>query len=118
TAELNEITYDRDQKQFKLQAVSQATLDTDAANLKNAKAQVAQQKAILDKKFLRAPFAGHLGRRQVDLGQYLGAGTVIVTLQALDPIFLDFFVPQQAVDQVRLGEKDAVKGDGLPAPTF
>jgi membrane fusion protein, multidrug efflux system len=118
TAELNEITYDRDQKQFKLQAVSQATLDTDAANLKNAKAQVAQQKAILDKKFLRAPFAGHLGLRQVDLGQYLGAGTVIVTLQALDPIFLDFFVPQQAVDQVRLGQSIAVKVDAYQDQTF
>jgi membrane fusion protein (multidrug efflux system) len=118
TAELNAITYDRDQKQFKLQAVSQATLDTDAANLKNAKAQVAQQQAILDKKFLRAPFAGHLGLRQVDLGQYLGAGAVIVTLQALDPIFLDFFVPQQAVDQVRLGQSVTVKIDAFKDQTF
>jgi membrane fusion protein (multidrug efflux system) len=118
TAELNAITYDRDQKQFKLQAVSQATLDTDAANLKNAKAQVAQQQAILDKKFLRAPFAGHLGLRQVDLGQYLGAGTVIVTLQALDPIFLDFFVPQQVVDQVRLGQSVTVKIDAFKDQTF
>src|SRR5277367_3559374 len=118
TAELSEITYDRDQKQFKMQAVSQATLDTDAANLKNAKAQVAQQQAILDKKFLRAPFAGHLGLRQVDLGQYLGAGTVIVTLQALDPIYLDFFVPQQAVDQVRLGQSIAVKVDAYQDQTF
>src|SRR3984957_2224186 len=98
TAELNQITYDRDQKQFKLQAVSQATLDTDAANLKNAQAQAAQQQAILDKKTLKAPFTGHLGIRAVDLGQYLGAGTVIVTLQALDPIFVDFFVPQQTID--------------------
>ena len=103
-AELSEIVNQRDQKQFKMQAVSQATLDTDAANLKNAKAQVAQQQAIIDKKFLRAPFAGHLGIRAVDLGQYLAAGTVIVTLQALDPIFVDFFVPQQSVDQVRLGQ--------------
>jgi membrane fusion protein, multidrug efflux system len=118
TAELYTITYDRDLKQFKLQAVSQATLDTDAANLKNAKAQVAQQQAILDKKFLRAPFAGHLGLRQVDLGQYLGAGTVIVTLQALDPIYLDFFVPQQAVDQVRLGQSVAVKVDAYQDQTF
>jgi membrane fusion protein (multidrug efflux system) len=118
TAELYTITYDRDLKQIKLQAVSQATLDTDAANLKNAKAQVAQQQAILDKKTLRAPFAGHLGLRQVDLGQYLGAGTVIVTLQALDPIFLDFFVPQQAVDQVRLGQSIAVKVDAYQDQTF
>jgi membrane fusion protein, multidrug efflux system len=118
TAELNEITYQRDQKQFQLQAVSQATIDTDAANLKNAKAQVAQQQAILDKKFLRAPFAGHLGIRAVDLGQYLGAGTTIVTLQALDPIFLDFFVPQQAVDQVKIGQQVAVKIDAYKDQTF
>src|SRR6202046_4810762 len=118
TAELNQITYDRDQKQFKLQAVSQATLDTDAANLKNANAQVAQQQAILDKKTLRAPFAGHLGIRVVDLGQYLGAGTVIVTLQALDPVFADFFVPQQSIDQVKLGQAIAAKIDAFPNQTF
>ena len=118
TAELSEITYERDLKQFKIQAVSQATLDTDAANLKNAKAQVAQQKAILDKKTLRAPFAGHLGIRAVDLGQYLGAGTLIVTLQALDPIFLDFFVPQQTVDRIALGQTIVVKVDAFKDQTF
>ena len=118
TAELNDIIYQRDQKQFKIQAVSQATLDADAANLKNSRAQVAQQQAILEKKSLRAPFAGHLGIRAVDLGQYLGAGTVIVTLQALDPIFVDFFVPQQGVDQVRLGQTVAVKVDAFRDQTF
>jgi membrane fusion protein, multidrug efflux system len=118
TADLSDITYQRDLKQFQIQAVSQATLDTDVANLKNAKAQVAQQQAILDKKFLRAPFAGHLGIRAVDLGQYLGAGTVIVTLQALDPIFLDFFVPQQSVDQIRIGQSVAVRIDAFKDQTF
>jgi membrane fusion protein (multidrug efflux system) len=117
-AELNDITYERDQKQFKMQAVSQATLDTDAANLKNAKAQVAQQQAIIDKKLLRAPFAGHLGIRAVDLGQYLGPGTVIVTLQALDPIYVDFFVPQQSVDQIRLNQLVTVKIDAFKDQTF
>ncbi len=117
-AELSEITSDRDQKQFKMQAVSQATLDTDAANLKNAQAQVAQQQAIIDKKLLRAPFSGHLGIRAVDLGQYLGPGTVIVTLQALDPIFVDFYVPQQAVDQIRLGQPVTVKVDAYKDQTF
>jgi membrane fusion protein, multidrug efflux system len=118
TAELSELTNQRDLKQFKIQAVSQATLDTDAANLKNAKAQVAQQQAILDKKFLRAPFAGHLGIRAVDLGQYLSAGTAIVTLQALDPIFLDFFVPQQSVDQIRIGQAVTAKVDAFRDQTF
>jgi membrane fusion protein (multidrug efflux system) len=118
TSDLNQITYDRDQKQFKLQAVSQATIDTDAANLKNAQAQVAQQQAILDKKTLKAPFTGHLGIRAVDLGQYLAAGTVIVTLQALDPIFVDFFVPQQAIDQLKLGQTVTVKIDAFKGQTF
>jgi membrane fusion protein, multidrug efflux system len=118
TATLNEITYERDLKQFQLKAVSQATLDADLANLKNAKAQVAQQQAVVDKKTLRAPFAGHLGIRAVDVGQYLGAGTIIVTLQALDTIYLDFFVPQQAVDQVRIGQTVAVKVDAYKDMTF
>lgn len=118
TEQLSEINYERDRKQLNIQAVSQATLDTDVANLKNAKAQVAQQKAILDKKTLRAPFAGHLGIRAVDLGQYLGPGTTIVTLQALDPIYMDFLVPQQAMDQLRIGQQVAVKVDAFKDRTF
>ncbi len=118
TAALARINYDRDLKQIKIQAVSQSTLDTDAANLKNAEAQVAEQQAVLDKKTLRAPFAGHLGIRAVDEGQFLAAGTMVVTLQALDPIYLDFFVPQQAVDQVRLGQSLDVKVDAFPKDAF
>jgi membrane fusion protein (multidrug efflux system) len=117
-AALNEITSERDQKQFKMQAVSQATLDTDAANLKNARAQVVQQQAMIDKKILRAPFAGHLGIRAVDLGQYLSPGTVIVTLQALDPIYVDFFVPQQAIDQLRLEQTVTMHVDAFKSEVF
>ena len=117
-AVLNELTLERDLKQFKIQAVSQATLDSDKANLKNAKAQVAQQQAILNKKTLQAPFAGHLGIRAVDLGQYLSAGTTIVTLQALDPVYMDFFVPQQSVDRIRIGAPVAVKVDAFKDQSF
>jgi membrane fusion protein (multidrug efflux system) len=118
TAELSAITYERDQKQFRIQAVSQATIDADAANLKNAKAQVAQQQAILDKKTLKAPFTGHLGIRSVDLGQFVNAGTAIVTLQALDPIYMDFFVPQQAIAQIKIGETVSIKIDAFADRTF
>ncbi len=118
TADLAQITYDRDVKQFKAQAISQAIVDNDAANLRNAKAQVAQQKAIVDKKILRAPFAGKLGLRQVDLGQYLSAGTVIATLQSLDPIFVDFLLPQQAVAQLAVGAKVRAKVDAFPDRVF
>ena len=118
TAQLAQITYDRDVKQFKAQAISQAVVDNDEANLRNVKAQVAQQKAIVDKKTLRAPFAGRLGLRQVDLGQFLSAGTVIATLQSLDPIFVDFLLPQQAVAQLTVGAKVEAKVDAFPDRVF
>jgi membrane fusion protein (multidrug efflux system) len=118
TADLSQLTLERDLKQWKIQAVSQATIDTDRANLKNAQAQVEQQRAILNKKTLLAPFAGHLGIRAIDLGQYLGPGTAIVTLQALDPIYLDFFVPQQAIAEVRLGQTVTVRIDAFKEQTF
>jgi membrane fusion protein (multidrug efflux system) len=118
TAQLARITYDRDVKQLKAQAISQAIVDNDEANLRNAKAQVAQQKAIVDKKTLRAPFAGRLGLRQVDLGQFLSAGTVIATLQSLDPIFVDFLLPQQAVAQLSVGQTVRVKVDAFLGREF
>jgi len=108
-ADLAASTYARDLKQLKAQAVSQATVDADAANLRGARAQVAAQQALIDQKTVRAPFAGRLGIRQVDLGQYLAAGTAIVTLQALDPIYLDVYVPQQAVAQLKVGQPVEVR---------
>lgn len=118
TASLAQITYDRDVKQLKAQAISQAIVDNDEANLRNARAQVAVQKAILDKKTLRAPFDGKLGLRQVDLGQFLAAGTMIATLQSLDPIFVDFLLPQQAVAQIAVGNKVRARIDAFPDRTF
>jgi membrane fusion protein (multidrug efflux system) len=117
-AELAKQTYERDQQQFKDKTVSQATLDSDAANLKNADAQVAEQQALVDKKTIRAPFAGRLGIRAIDLGQYLNAGTQIVTLQALDPIYDDFYLPQKSVSQVAIGQKVSVKADAFPGQVF
>jgi membrane fusion protein (multidrug efflux system) len=117
-ARLSQINYDRDLKQLKAQAISQAVVDNDEANLRNNKAQVAQQKAIVDKKVLRAPFAGQLGLRQVDLGQYLSAGTAIVTLQSLTPIYVDFLLPQQAFERIKVGQAVAAKVDAYPGKTF
>ena len=117
-ARLSQINYDRDLKQLKAQAISQAVVDNDEANLRNNKAQVAQQKAIVDKKILRAPFAGQLGLRQVDLGQYLGAGTAIVTLQSLTPIYVDFLLPQQAFERIKVGQAVAAKVDAYPGKAF
>jgi membrane fusion protein (multidrug efflux system) len=118
TAELAQITYDRDRKQLQAQAISRATLDSDAASLKNNQAQVAEQQAVVDQKILRAPFAGHLGIRAVDLGQYLAAGTQVVTLQALDPLYLDFFLPQQALANIKVDQAVVVHVDTWPGVNF
>jgi membrane fusion protein, multidrug efflux system len=118
TAQLAQITYQRDEKQFRAQAVSQATLDTDAANLKNANAQVDEQQAVVNKKTIRAPFAGHLGIRAVDLGQYVSPGATIVTLQALDPIYVDFYLPQQSIDQIKVAQEVSVTVDTYPDQRF
>jgi membrane fusion protein (multidrug efflux system) len=118
SAELDEITYKRDVLQLMAQGVAQSTVDTDAANLKVARAQVVAQQAVIDEKTIRAPFAGRLGVRQIDLGQYVSPGTTIVTLQALDPMFVDFYLPQQAVSQVSAGQRVSVSVDAYPGRTF
>jgi membrane fusion protein, multidrug efflux system len=117
-ADLSQITYDRDVRQLNAKAVAQAIVDNDAANLRNNRALVDQQKAIVDKKSLRAPFSGRLGVRQVDLGQYLAPGTVIVTLQALHPIYADFLLPQQSLDKIKVGQQAKVKVDTYPDRIF
>jgi membrane fusion protein (multidrug efflux system) len=117
-AELAEQNYKRDQEQFAAQAISQATLDSDVSTLKSARAQVAAQQALIEEKIVRAPFAGRLGIRQVDLGQYLNAGTIIVTLQALDPILVDFYLPQQALGHIKIGQTATATVDTYPGVKF
>lgn len=117
-AALAQITLDRDQRQLKVQGVSQQTIDTDQENLKSAQANVSQQQATLDYKNVRAPFDGRLGIRQVDLGQFLAAGTTMVTLQQLDPIFVDFYLPQQSLDQIKVGLPVNAMLDAFPDRRF
>jgi membrane fusion protein (multidrug efflux system) len=112
------LNYERNSRLLKTQAVAQAAVDNDAANLQNFKAQVDQQKAMVEKKALRAPFEGRLGLRQIDLGQYLPAGTVIATLQSLTPIYADFFLPQQAIAKIKVGQPVTAKVDAFPDQPF
>ncbi len=117
-ADLARITYRRDKAQFQIRAISQQTLDTDVANVEEALANVAEQQALVDKSSIRAPFSGRIGIRVVDLGQYLKAGSAIVALQALDPIYLDFYLPQQALAEIRVGQKVMVGTDTYPGQIF
>lgn len=116
--ELSQSIYERNKKQFLAQAVSKASLDADAADLKVRQAQVAQQQAMVSKKTIRAPFAGRLGISSVNPGQYLNPGDKIVTLQALDSIYVDFYLPQQELSRVLSGQAVVVTTDTYPDKKF
>lgn len=117
-AELARLTYNRSKELVRTRAVSQASLDSATANLKSAQAQVAAQQALVDKKSIRAPFDGHVGIRLVDLGQYLTAGQKVTTLQSLDPIYVDFTLPQQSLRLTAIGQPVALETDAFPDMTF
>ncbi len=116
--ELSRIIYERDQKQLEVQAVSQAVVDADAAELKNRRAQLAQQKALTAKKFIRAPFSGRLGISTVTRGQYVNPGEKIVTLQLLDAVYVDFYLPQQDLSRISVGQAVDVATDTYPGRIF
>lgn len=117
-ADLAASIYERDKKQFAIQAVSQAVLEAAAAELKSRQAEVTQQEAWLAKKTLRAPFSGRLGITTVNAGQYLNPGETIVSLQALDPVHIDFFLPQQELARLKTGQNVVVESDSYPGRTF
>lgn len=116
--ELASTVYERDKRQFAVKAVSQATLDADAADLKSSKAEVAQQAALVDKKTIRAPFSGRLGITTINDGQYINPGDRIVTLQALDSMYADFFLPQKDLSRITVGQEVKVHTDAYPDTTF
>lgn len=117
-ATLAKITYERDVKQFKFQAISKQQLDSDLQNMKSLDAQVAQQKATIAMKTIVAPFNGRLGISKVNPGQYLSPGDKVVSLQTLDPIYVDFYVPQQQLPQLQVGQEVVIKTDAFPNAAF
>jgi membrane fusion protein (multidrug efflux system) len=117
-ADLAEVVLKRDQIQFQAQAISQAQVDSDAADLKNKRAQVAGQAALVAKKSLRAPFAGALGITTLNPGQYLNPGDKVVTLQQLDPILVDFRLPQQSLARIAVGQPVTLTADTWPGVSF
>ena len=117
-AALAELNLKRDEAQLKVQAISQSAVDTDRATLKSTQAIVAAQKALIAQKTISAPFSGQLGIRQVNLGQYLAPGTAVVTLQDLDPMDIDFAVPQSQIDLVRVGMPARIESSAVPGQSF
>lgn len=82
-----------------------ADLDAAEARAKQTEAMVATLRATIAKKIIRAPFDGRIGIRQVELGQYLSAGAPIASLQSVDPIYAEFSLPQQALEEVKVGQR-------------
>ena len=97
---------------------AQADLDAATAAFQQTQANVAAIKAAIDKKTIRAPFDGRLGIRQINLGQFLRSGTDIVPLHSLDPIYIDFALPQQNAAQVAAGQPVRVTVDAYPGEVF
>ena len=110
---LAKLELERSRKLLTKKAVAQAKYDSDEAQYKQAVAQIDGIRATIRKKTIRAPFAGSLGIRMVDLGQILNEGEPIVSLQTIDPIFVNFSLPQQQFAQVKPGLKVRVTADGL-----
>lgn len=114
--ELAKLNFERMRGLLDERVVSRAEFDRANADYAQSDAHVGEIKAAIDRKTIRAPFSGLLGIRQVNLGQYLSAGTPLVTLQSLNPIYVNFGVPQQAMTDVRPGravrvtEKDSTEG--------
>jgi len=101
--DLAKVNLDRAQKLFDQKAIAQSDFDLANAQYKSAEAAVGQAQASIDRKTIRAPFAGVTGIRQVNLGQYVNSGDAIVTLQAMDAVFMNFSVPQQDFRALTLG---------------
>ncbi len=118
TADLAVIVLKRDKAQLAVNAVSQALVDADTADLKAKLAAAEQQRALVAKKTIRAAFAGRIGITAVNPGQYLNPGDKIATLQTFDPIYIDFTVPQTQLGAIAIGQKVVVTADGLANQSF
>lgn len=112
------VQFDRAQQLVKAGVISKSEFDNAASQQKATEAQVNDVKAAIARKTIRAPFSGILGLRQISLGQYLAAGQAIVSLQSLNPIYVNFGVPQQDTSKVKIGHSLRVTNDDLPGVLF
>ncbi|MCU1763389.1 efflux RND transporter periplasmic adaptor subunit [Pseudomonas sp. 14P_8.1_Bac3] len=115
---LAQVDYSRGSQLVGSQAISKGEFDRLSAVLKKNKATVNQLQASLAKKRILAPFSGTIGIRQVDVGDYLASGTMIATLQDLSSLYVDFFVPEQSVPKIALGQPVQIIVSAYPAQTF
>ena len=117
-AQLANLGYERAQRLIAQRAISQSDLEQAEATWKQARAQVDNIRAVIAKKVVRAPFTGKVGIRRVSVGDYLAQGTQVVSLQSLDPVYVEFSVPQQRLGQLREGLAVTAEVDSYPGEAF
>ncbi|NDU86272.1 MAG: efflux RND transporter periplasmic adaptor subunit [Ferrovum sp.] len=115
---LARLTLTRDEAQFALHAISQAQLEADRADVDGRVAQLEQQRALLAKKIIVAPFAGQMGITTINPGQYLNPGDKIATLQTVDQLLVDFNVPQQYLSHLKNGQVVHLTFEAWPQRSF
>jgi multidrug efflux system membrane fusion protein len=115
---LAEANVQRTQRLARSDFATQATLDQNQALLEQARAGIARSEALIAQKLIKAPFAGQLGIRQVELGQHVEPETELVTLTDLDRLYVNFTVPEQARAAVRTGQPVEITVDAYPGRTF
>ncbi len=116
--DLARVQFDRQKRLVEREMSPQSELDEAKARYRQAQAEVKKQRIFIGKKRIRAPFAGQLGLRKVDLGQYLSPGEPIVGLQSLHPIYANFSLPQQAMKRISKGQKVEFTLEGWPDEVF
>ncbi len=116
--ELARINLERQRALIAQKAVAQSDFDSAQSEFSQDDAAVEDAQALIARKTIVAPFDGIAGIRQVDLGQYLNVGSTIAPLQSLDPIYVEFTVPQQDIDQVATGKKLRIRADGVDGREF
>jgi membrane fusion protein, multidrug efflux system len=117
-SELARLNFERNRQLLNAGVISRLDYDRAVADQKQTEARVNEIHATIQRKTIRAPFSGVLGIRKVNLGQYLSAGDAVVPLQALNPIYVNFGVPQQSSGEVRTGRGIRVGSDGLKGQEF
>lgn len=117
-AELARLDLDRTERLHRQGSVSKAELDRAKSQSDQASGALNAQQARVNQKTIRAPFSGQLGIRQVDLGEYLSPGTPVVSLQQLDPVYLEFNLPEQRLADIRLDMTVRAEVDAWPGETF
>ena len=116
--ELAQLNFQRMKNLLEERVISRAEFDRATAEQKTTEARVGEIRAAIARKTIRAPFSGILGIRQVNVGQYLSGGDPIVTVQSLDPIYVNFDVPQQAVPKMQLGREVRITAEELTGQAF